>query len=109
MTKEIKIGKIESVKLGFGGYQNVMFGLTISFSDAEGSFYVEEFIGTWSYDPPERAEWTKESQGKIFADVMFKIIEICKKANVDDFTKLQGCPVEICLNGDRLNSWRILE
>lgn len=107
MHKEF--GKIESCKLGSGGYQDAMFGFSFTFSGK--SWGTGTFIGTWGMAPGKGASWTTGDQSKIWAENMRNVKDIMKQAKVDSFEKLKGIPVECTFespNG-RLLSWRVLE
>ena len=54
---EKKLGKIESVKFGLGGYQSVMFGLSVTLSGQ--SWGVGDFKGTWDCENIKVSELTK--------------------------------------------------
>lgn len=108
MSKEL--GKIHKVRFGYGGYDNMMFGLTIELATRNGS--VADFIGFWSTrdipTPSTFAEWTENTRTESYATLMRKLDELLAQAKVDDVTLLHGVPVELTFNGNRLESWRIL-
>lgn len=104
---ETKLGKINRVKFGSGGYNDAMVG--ISFDLGGQGWGVGDFWGWWSDDPSPHAKWTKEDQLKHHGETMGKIIDLMKKAKVNDLNKLQGIPVEITFENMTLNSWRVLE
>ncbi len=99
------IGKIESVKLGSGGYDDAMFGFSFSLYSQGGS--CGDFWGTWT-NRPNGAEWTEVQQGEARAASMFRMRDLMKDAKVSDFTALKGKPIEITFENGRLKSWRIL-
>ena len=105
MRKEL--GKITRFDVGMGGYDDAMFGLSVTFS-FQGSG-VQDFIGTWAHKPDERCKWTLKEQGDYWADMCRNIIELLKKAKVKTTTEMVGIPVEVTFDGNRLSSWRILE
>jgi hypothetical protein len=103
------LGKIESIKLGYGGYQDAMFGLTVVFSLEGGSSGCTDFKGWWCDSPSENAKWTVEDKNKIIVDVHEKIIEMCEQANVNSLDELVGTPVEVVFDRSyKFPSWRIL-
>jgi len=103
---ETKLGKIQSVKFGSGGYDDAMFG--ISFTLGGDSWGVGDFKGQWSGDPIRGAEWTKEDRQERFGEIMVWIMELMATAKVNDITRLAGIPVEVTFDGNTLKSWRIL-
>lgn len=107
MTLRTELGKIRSVRFGYGGYQDAMFG--VSFDLGGKSWGVGDFWGTWADDPDKGCKWTKEEQSKIFADTTRKVRNVLRKANKDDLAKLAGTPVEVTFDGNSLKSWRVLE
>ena len=105
MRKEL--GKITRFEIGIGGYDDAMFGLSITFS-FQGSG-VQDFIGTWAHKPDEHHRWTLEDQSKCWADMCREIIETLRKAKVKTISEMIGIPVEVTFDNNRLSSWRILE
>lgn len=105
ITKEF--GKISSVKFGFGGYQNCMFGLQLVF-DSGGSSVGAFLNGGWHTKRMEGAQWSEADRSDQQADLCTKIISLLKEAKVDDITKLKGMPVELTIEARALTTWRIL-
>lgn len=104
-----QIGKIQCIKIGMGGHQDAMFGISFTLSSTKDSWGVGDFWGTWADDPGEHAKWTKKSQRNIEGKTFARIKELIKIAKVDDVKKLLGIPVEVTIDGNQLHSWRILE
>lgn len=107
----LELGKIRSVKFGYGGYQEAMFGLTITF---EGKGWgVSQFIpGGWkdSFDPNKpHHKWTEDDRTRLRAELCKKIDVILSSAKVDDINKLVGIPVEVIFKDNTLEDWRVLE
>lgn len=107
MTLKAELGKIRSVRFGYGGYQDAMFG--VSFDLGGKSWGVGDFWGTWADDPDKGCKWTKEDQSKIFAETTRKLRNLMQKADKQEITKLVGVPVEVVFDGQKLKSWRVLE
>jgi len=105
MRKEL--GKITRFDIGMGGYDDAMFGLSITFS-FQGSG-VQDFIGTWAHKPDEHHKWTLEEQTRIWGDMCRKVIEFMKQAKVNTTSDMVGIPVEVTISNNTLSSWRILE
>lgn len=64
------VGKISSIKFGFGGYQDAMFGVSFQFSSQ--GIGVGTFWGMWPFAPDKGAKWTVEDQQKQFAKVILE-------------------------------------
>lgn len=102
---EKKIGKIRSVKLGSGGYDDVMFGFTFDLAfDGSG---VQSFMGTWS-NRPGSAMWSVDDQNRDFLEAFLFVKNLLKEANKSNFLDLVGMPIEVTIDGGCLKSWRIL-
>jgi hypothetical protein len=104
-----KLGKIESVRFGLGGYQDAMLGLSVTLS-GEG-WGVSDFKGTWDAESVKRSEytkWTEEERSKGYDDTMRFISKLLKDAKASHVEKLKGCPVEVTFDGNILHEWRVL-
>ena len=102
---EKRLGKIRSVRLGAGGYDDAMFGF--SFELGGDGWGVGDFWGTWSFRS-EGAKWSIDDQNKAFLDSLLKVKALLKDANKIELTQLSGVPIEVIFDGNRLSSWRIL-
>ena len=100
--------KIESIKFGYGGYQDAMFGLSISLSGS-GSV-VSDFKGTWGIDTEcgERCKWSEVDRDKQFADSVRFLNQILLDAKKKTLDQLKGVPVEVEFENMTLKRWRIL-
>ena len=106
---EKKLGKIESVRFGHGGYQDAMLGLSVTLS-ANG-WGVNDFVGNWDAELikcTENTKWTEEDRDKGYSDTMRFVSKLLKEAKVDNVSKLKGVPVECSFEGTMLKEWRIL-
>lgn len=106
---EKKLGKIESVRFGHGGYQDAMLGLSVTLS-AKG-WGVNDFKGNWDAELikcTENTKWTEEDRDKGYSDTMRFVSKLLKEAKVDNVSKLKGVPVECSFEGTMLKEWRIL-
>lgn len=101
------LAKITHATFGFGGYQDVMFGLSLTFMG--GATGVSDFKGTWGDPPSPHAKWSLEDQSQTFADTCRLLIATLKDAKKDHVGQLVGVPVELTVEGNRLESWRILK
>lgn len=102
------LGKIESLKLGTGGYQGAMFGVTVSLKMGSGG--IGDFKGFWSQVVEHRPEmkWTEADRDRQYAGVVRYLDQLCTDAKVDSIDELVGKPVEVTLDGFQLKSWRLL-
>ena len=107
---EKMLGKIENVRFGYVGYQDMMFGLSLTFTGKDGWGVSATVANSWSLDMdcPIHARWTEEDRDAGFAKTMRKINEIMKDAKVTDVHQLKGIPVEVTFEGKALKDWRIL-
>jgi hypothetical protein len=102
-----ELGKIKKIKLGFGGYQDAMIG--ISFDFGGDGWGCGDFWGHWSDKPIEGAEWTHESQIKKLGEVMWRINNLLKEAKVDRVNDLAGVPVRVFFKDvNMLSHWEVL-
>jgi len=109
VTKEL--GKIEKVYFGYGGYQDVQFGLTVVLSFGGGGCC--DFIdGGWSEDikADKYTKWTEKDRQIKRADMVKKINKLLSDAKVKTVDELKGKPIEVTSEGlgSRIESWRIL-
>lgn len=108
---ETKLGKIKSVKFGFGGYQECEFGLYLDFGSTKDNWGVSTFIsGGWSYEMgrSEYTNWTEEDRDKAHIDMMKKVTKILVDADVSSIDQLKNKPVEVIFDFNKLSDWRIL-
>ena len=105
---EEKLGKIEHVYFGFGGYQEAITGLWLTFS-MKGSGVSSGISGAWNSEPDKYCKWTKEDQIKQNGEMINNVVDILKKAKVDRVDKLKNVPVKLFFEGNLLKKWEILE
>jgi hypothetical protein len=106
---EKKLGKIESVSFGLGGYQGAMLGLHVTLGD--GSWGVGDSRANWDSEQikwTEHTQWSEENRNVWYAEIMKYVSKLLKDAKVDSVEKLKGKPVEVTFNGNTLKEWRIL-
>jgi hypothetical protein len=107
---EKKLGKIDSIQFGVGGYNEAMFGCNFNFT-FNGCCGCGDFIsGGWvnTITISEYTKWTEEDRSKSRLEMINRIETIMSDAKVDDITNLRGKPVELTFDGMTLKSWRIL-
>lgn len=109
MTTTKKIGKIQSISFGFGGYQDAMLGLSISLG-SESGWAVGDFRGGWGpqITCDKYCKWTEADRSKLYADTIRFIGELLTQAKKEKIDQLKGVPVEVEFDGMTLKSWRIL-
>lgn len=106
---EKRLGKIESVRFGLGGYQDAQLGLSVTLSAS--GWGVSDFKGNWDAETIERSEytqWTEEDRDKGYSETMRFVSKLLKEAKVSSVDKLKGVPVEVSFDGNILKGWRIL-
>ncbi len=108
MSLRKELGKISSVSFGFGGYQDCMLGLSMTFSMKGAS--VSTFInGGWVAERSDQASWSEADRSEQQSKMCWEIIRLLEKAKVSDVRDLEGIPVELTFEGIGLLEWRILE
>jgi hypothetical protein len=106
---EKRLGKIESVRFGLGGYQDSQLGLSVTLSAS--GWGVSDFKGNWDCERikwSEHSKWTEEDRDKGYSETMRYLSKLLKDAKVDSVDKLKGVPVEVTFDGNMLKEWRIL-
>lgn len=106
---EKKLGKIQKIRFGHGGYQGSMLGLSVTLY-AEG-WCVDDFKG--AYDPEivtigPSTQWTEEDREKDFINTMRLISKLLKDSKVHSVEQLRDKPVEVTFKDGLLKEWRIL-
>lgn len=108
---ETKIGKITAASVGFGGYQDCCFGLSLTFESKKEGWGTCTFSGPWSPAKLERsnsAQWSEADRDKQFVELGRLIDRTLHEANVDSVASLVGIPVEVTFEDRILKDWRIL-
>lgn len=108
MRKEL--GKINHLRIGMGGYQDCMFGISIDLG-GEG-WGVGDFKGFWSPARMKRsdnAQWTEADRDEEIVTTFRWLDALMAEAKVTDSNELVGIPIEATFDGMLLKSWRILK
>lgn len=105
---EKKLGKISRVSFGMGGYDDAMFGLSLTFSFGD-SAACSDFRGFWTVYPDGRAQYSRADWEAKHAETSLFTLDLLRKAKVQDVTKLAGIPIEATFDGNKLVEWRVLE
>jgi len=109
MSSNKELGKIEKAYFGYGGYQDMQFGLTVVLS-FDGKGCVDFIEGGWSEDiwVDQYTKWTEKDRQIQRAEMVKKINKLLKDAKVKTIDELKGKPIEVINEGLKLKSWRIL-
>lgn len=112
MSNEEKVlGKIKSIEFGITGYNDMMLGYSIEFSLDGGSMGVATSEGFLDYNRVkhnEHCKWTEEERDISMVNMLKKLSDVFRLANVDTIDKLKNIPVEVTLEGNTFKSWRVL-
>jgi hypothetical protein len=106
---EKKLGKIEEVRFGLGGYQGAMLGLHVTLGN--GSWGVGDSKANWGSEQikwTKNTQWTESQRDVHYSEIMRYVSKLLKEAKVDSVDKLKGKPVEVTFDGNQLVEWRIL-
>ena len=107
---EKKIGKIQNIRLGYGGYQDAQFGLTVDLYSSKEYWGVTDFKGFWStsHKCDKSCKWSEKDRDESFAKIMRFINQLLTESNKHSLDELKNVPVEVTFDGMTLKSWRIL-
>ena len=103
---EKRLGKIQSIKIGDGGYQDAMFG--VSFTLGGSGWGVGDFWGTWGIERSDYCKWTEQDRQAEIAKTFWRLKTIMDDAKVHNANDLKDVPVEVTFDGNTLKEWRIL-
>lgn len=106
---EKKLGKIEDVRFGLGGYQGAMIGLHVTLGNS--GWGVSDSRANWDAEQikcSEHSKWLESDRDEWYAEIMRYVSKLLKEAKVDSVDKLKGKPVEVTFDGNTLKEWRIL-
>ncbi len=108
---EAKLGKIESVSFGIGGYKDACIGLmvTLSFGDSPGVCDSKTAWDANIIQHSKHCKWTEEDRNKSYAEIVRYVSDLLSAAKVKDVASLKGKPVQAMFDGNKLESWRILK
>ena len=106
---EKRLGKIQSIKFGIGGYQDAMIGLHITLGST--GWGVTDTKSAWDAETVQHTEhckWTEKDRDAQYAEILRYVSKLLNEANVTNVNDLKGKPVEVTFNGNLLKEWRIL-
>lgn len=104
---EKRIGKIQGISFGFGGYDDAMVGVSVTLGSDKDCWGVGDFKGTWA-TRSDGAKWTVADQVKIWGDTVLWVRDILSEAKKKSIEDLKGVPVEVTFEDDTIKSWRVL-
>lgn len=102
-----ELGRIQKASFGWGGYQDVMIGLSITLGGK--AWGVSDFKGTWGTDRTERTEWSEEDRLRQLGEACMFLKDLLQKTKKQSVEELVGTPIEATFDGNMLKSWRVLE
>ena len=106
MRKEL--GKIKSISIGYGGYQDCQFGVFIELGGK--GWGVGDCRAYWgrAIQWNKECKWTEEDRAQAFGEALAWLDDLIIQAKKRNATELVGIPVEVTFDGNMLKSWRIL-
>lgn len=107
LNTRTELGRITKISFGFGGYQDVQLGLSITLGGK--SWGVGDFKGAWGTDRSEHAKWSEEDRLRQLGEACMFLRDLLQKANKRTVDELVGVPVEVTFRGNTLDSWRVLD
>ena len=103
---ERKLGKIQFIKFGHGGYDGAQIG--ISFTLGGDGWGTADFWGHWAGQRSENHKWTDMSRWADLGRVIMRIDNLLNEAKVNSIIELKGIPIEVIFQNNHLKSWRVL-
>lgn len=102
------LGKISDVRFGFI-QDTPLFGLTLTFSLEGGTSFVQSSELSFNASKHnEHCKWSLADQSLYASMTMLEIVDLLRKAKVDDIMKLKNVPVDVTLENRTFKSFRIL-
>ena len=105
---ETRIGKIQEIKFGAGGYQDAQIGVSITLGSNKECWGVGDFKGHWSGERDKYCKWSDEDRTKALGEMVLWIGKILSDAKVSSLDDLVGIPVSVTFEDMRLKEWRVL-
>lgn len=109
MNTEKRIGKIQSITVGYGGYQDAMVGISVTLGSDKEGWGCCDFKGMWAMERSKHCKWTEEDRLSQLGEAMMFLAGLLDKSKKRDANRLVGVPVEVTFEDRCLKSWRILE
>lgn len=105
---EKRIGKIQSISFGLGGYQDAQIGISVTLGSDKEGWGVYDFKGYWATVPSASCKWTGVDRELALGGTCMWLAGLLKSANKVKLEELKGVPVEVTFDGNTLKEWRIL-
>lgn len=102
-----ELGRIQKATFGWGGYQDVMIGLSVTLGGQ--SWGVADFKGMWGSKRTKSCKWSEEDQLRELGEACLFLRDILTKAKKQTVDQLVNVPVEVTFENNTLKSWRVLE
>ena len=102
-----RIGKIQGISFGFGGYDDAMIGVSVTLVSDKECWGVGDFKGTWA-TRSDGAEWTLADQTRIWGETVAWVRDLLRDAKKQELKDLVGTPVEVTFEDNTLKAWRVL-
>ena len=104
-----KLGKIENVWFGHGGYQDACIGINFTLSfDGGGTQTGETAWDANMIKCTEHCKWTEADRSRQYDEIMRYISDLLHQAKVKNIADLKDVPIEATIEGNALKEWRIL-
>lgn len=105
---EKRIGKIQDVRFGHGGYQDAMIGISFTLGSDKESWNCGDFWGEWATKRSKECKWTEQDRIDHLGATVMRINKLLDDAKVSNIQQLVGKPIEITFEGQVRKEWRIL-
>jgi hypothetical protein len=109
VAAEKRIGKIQAISFGKGGYQDAMIGISVSLGSDKECWGVWDFRGEWAIKRSDHCMWTENDRITRLGEMCMWANGLLETAKVQSIADLKGKPVEVTFDGNLLKSWRLLE
>lgn len=106
-TTRTELGSIQKIAFGWGGYQDMMIGLSITLGGK--AWGCGDFKGAWGVEWTEHCKWTEQDRRNDLGEACMFLRDLLTKAKKQTLDQLQGVPIEAIFEGNTLKSWRVLE
>ncbi len=104
---EKRLGKIEKVHFGLGGYHDAMIGYSFTLS-GEGWGVCTQWKGFWIQDYNPNSKWEHQDRLNTLGQTILDLGQTLLAAKKTDIKQLVGVPIEATFDGNVLHDWRIL-
>lgn len=105
---EKRIGKIQSISFGFGGYQDAQIGVSVTLGSDKEGWGAYDFRGHWSIECSKNCKWSEHDRRTALGDMVMWVGDLLNSAKKTKLDQLKGVPVEVTFDGNTLKKWRVL-